>query len=200
MKKYLVCLFVCILVCISVSIQASKNTSNDTKQTFPSVETYEKNIQALKKISYKEFYDMYASGKAFRIYIGRPTCPYCRQFSPTLKKANQLMDNQLYYYEVGSTDYDENSQLFIKQTLKIKTVPSVLYIKNAQLIASWSGDKIKPTQLLKQLDYPMQQKQAKKPKKAIQQLKTAQIGGYSLVVAGIVGISFFIFKKRKQFN
>lgn len=61
--------------------------------------------------------DVYAmfteDGKEHVIYVGRPTCYYCRQFSPALKEFNTLMNNRLEYYNTDSQDFDEEAANFL---------------------------------------------------------------------------------------
>ena len=64
-----------------------------------SVETYEKNIENLKPVSYSDVTNMLTEdGGDHILYVGRPTCYYCRQNSPVLKDFNTLIDGQLLYY------------------------------------------------------------------------------------------------------
>ena len=54
-----------------------------------SVETYEKNLENLKPVSYSDVTNMLTEDKGDHIlYVGRPTCYYCRQNSPVLKDFN----------------------------------------------------------------------------------------------------------------
>ena len=71
-----------------------------------SVETYEKNLENLKQVSYSDVTNMLTEdGGDHILYVGRPTCYYCRQNSPVLKDFNTLIDGQLLYYntEFGSS-------------------------------------------------------------------------------------------------
>ena len=61
-----------------------------------SVETYEKNLENLKQVSYSDVTNMLTEdGGDHILYVGRPTCYYCRQNSPVLKDFHTLIEGQL---------------------------------------------------------------------------------------------------------
>ena len=61
-----------------------------------SVETYEKNLENVTQISYSDVTNMLTEdGGDHILYIGRPSCYYCRQNSPVLKDFNALINGQL---------------------------------------------------------------------------------------------------------
>ena len=54
-------------------------------------EQYQENVENLTKVSINDVYQMFTPDEnKHLLYVGRPTCYYCRQFSPELKKLNQL--------------------------------------------------------------------------------------------------------------
>lgn len=71
------------------------------------------------------------------LYIGRPTCYYCRQFSPTLKDFNELTNNKLLYYDIHTVDSPEHDFAF--NIIGIPGTPTTLRIKNGKVISAWIG-------------------------------------------------------------
>ncbi|MEF7658636.1 thioredoxin family protein [Bacillus thuringiensis] len=69
----------------------------------------------------------------FFIYVGRPTCPYCKVFQPNLEKAISDKQNIVYYY---NTDDHKTDELFQKvlDELDVKSVPTLLHMKNGQRV------------------------------------------------------------------
>lgn len=69
----------------------------------------------------------------FFIYVGRPTCPYCKVFQPNLEKAISDKQNIVYYY---NTDDHKTDELFQKvlDELDVKSVPALLHMKNGQRV------------------------------------------------------------------
>ena len=105
-----------------------------------SVETYEKNLENLKKVSYSDVTNMLTEdGGDHILYVGRPTCYYCRQNSPVLKDFNTLIDGQLLYYNTDSDQLDRESRKILFDKLGIPGTPSVIRLKNGQLVSGYLG-------------------------------------------------------------
>lgn len=105
-----------------------------------SVETYEKNIENLKPVSYSDVTNMLTEdGGDHILYVGRATCYYCRQNSPVLKDFNTLIDGQLLYYNTDSDQLDRESRKILFDKLGIPGTPSVIRLKNGQLVSGYLG-------------------------------------------------------------
>ena len=105
-----------------------------------SVETYEKNLENLKPVSYSDVTNMLTEdGGDHILYVGRPTCYYCRQNSPVLKDFNTLIDGQLLYYNTDSDQLDRESRKILFDKLGIPGTPSVIRLKNGQLVSGYLG-------------------------------------------------------------
>ena len=64
------------------------------------------------------------------VYVGRETCPYCREFAPKLKQAAKETNSTIYYID---TDKKTDSLTkFIDQS-QIQTIPTLLVFKDGQL-------------------------------------------------------------------
>ncbi|MDE7522432.1 thioredoxin family protein [Ligilactobacillus salivarius] len=70
------------------------------------------------------------------LYIGRPTCYFCRQASPHLRDFNQLINNQLYYYDI---DAEPNAHDFAFKEIGIPGTPTTMRLKNGKLVSAWVG-------------------------------------------------------------
>ena len=105
-----------------------------------SVETYEKNLENVTKISYSDVTNMLTEdGGDHILYIGRPSCYYCRQNSPVLKDFNALINGQLLYYNTDSDHLDRDSRKVLFDKLGIPGTPSVIHLKNGQLVSGYLG-------------------------------------------------------------
>ena len=105
-----------------------------------SVETYEKNLENLKPVSYSDVTNMLTEdGGDHILYVGRPTCYDCRQNSPVLKDFNTLIDGQLLYYNTDSDQLDRESRKILFDKLGIPGTPSVIRLKNGQLVSGYLG-------------------------------------------------------------
>lgn len=105
-----------------------------------SVETYEKNLENVTQISYSDVTNMLTEdGGDYILYIGRPSCYYCRQNSPVLKDFNTLINGQLLYYNTDSDHLDRDSRKVLFDKLGIPGTPSVIHLKNGQLVSGYLG-------------------------------------------------------------
>lgn len=108
-----------------------------------SVETYEKNLENVTQISYSDVTNMLTENCGDHIlhilYIGRPSCYYCHQNSPVLKDFNTLINGQLLYYNTDSDHLDRDSRKILFDKLGIPDTPSVIRLKNGQLVSGYLG-------------------------------------------------------------
>lgn len=105
-----------------------------------SVETYEKNLENVTQISYSDVTNMLTEdGGDHILNIGRPSCYYCRQNSPVLKDFNALINGQLLYYNTDSDHLDRDSRKVLFDKLGIPGTPSVIRLKNGQLVSGYLG-------------------------------------------------------------
>lgn len=105
-----------------------------------SVETYEKNLENVIQISYSDVTNMLTEdGGEHILYVGRPSCYYCRQNSPVVKDFNTLINGQLLYYNTDSDQLDRESRKVLFDKLGIPGTPSVIRLKNGQLVSGYLG-------------------------------------------------------------
>lgn len=101
-------------------------------------EQYQENVENLTKVSINDVYQMFTPDEnKHLLYVGRPTCYYCRQFSPELKKLNQLTPVE--YYNTDGEDFDKNASDFLFGTMGIPGTPTLIRLENGQAISGWVG-------------------------------------------------------------
>lgn len=101
-------------------------------------EQYQENVENLTKVSINDVYQMFTPYEnKHLLYVGRPTCYYCRQFSPELKKLNQLTPVE--YYNTDGEDFDKNASDFLFGTVGIPGTPTLIRLENGQAISGWVG-------------------------------------------------------------
>ena len=64
------------------------------------------------------------------VYVGRETCPYCREFAPKLKEASKSINARIYYIDTENKT-DELTK-FVEQ-YHIDSIPTLLVFKDGQL-------------------------------------------------------------------
>lgn len=127
---------------------AANGVPNSQESKEVDVATYRANIAELPKATIKDVYSAFTSdNKEHTIYVGRETCYFCRQFSPELKKFNQLTGRKLEYYNTDGEDFDEHAKEFLFNTVGIPGTPTILYLKNGTLTSGWVGGGITAQEL-----------------------------------------------------
>ena len=73
------------------------------------------------------------------VYIGRETCPYCREFAPKLKEASRSSNATIYYID---TENKTDELAKFAEQYHIDSIPTLLVFKDGQLqeTLSNSGD------------------------------------------------------------
>ena len=123
-------------------------TSDEAEETEVTIPQYEENISDFNQVSITDVYSMFKEdGKEHVIYIGRPTCYYCRQFSSELKDFNILLNNRLEYYNTDSQDFDEAAANFLFRTVGIPGTPTIIRLQNGQIVSAWVGGRISGQEL-----------------------------------------------------
>lgn len=113
---------------------------NDSEITDITIEEYEENIKDLNSISAVDLKGKINNKETFVIYFGRATCPYCRNLSPILKKFNEKIDKELFYFNTEGKDNDEEMKKYIAEELGISSVPTTLSFVDGEPINGWVGD------------------------------------------------------------
>ncbi|WP_449461088.1 thioredoxin domain-containing protein [Streptococcus suis] len=112
------------------------------------IEEYDSNVATFKKVTIDDVRTAFTTdGLEHTLYFGRGTCYYCRQFSPDLKEFNQLIAGQLEYYDIDSSDLDDEAKEFLFKTVGIPGTPTILYLKNGQAVSGWVGGGVTAQQL-----------------------------------------------------
>lgn len=130
------------------------DTSDEPEEPEITIPQYEENVADFNHVPMTDVYAMFTEdGKEHVIYVGRPTCYYCRQFSPALKEFNTLMDNRLEYYNTDSQDFDEEAVNFLFGTVGILGTPTIIRLQNGQMVSAWIGGGISGQELYDYLFY-----------------------------------------------
>ena len=75
--------------------------------------------------------DMNAQKKQIRfVYVGRETCPYCREFAPKLRKAARSINATIYYID---TENKTDELAKFAEQYHIDSIPTLLVFKDGQL-------------------------------------------------------------------
>ena len=81
-------------------------------------------VEKFEKKSIKEVESLISSGEEVVLFIGRPTCPYCRRFAPKMNEARQALNSE------DVTQLNEIQSF--RQKYGIPTVPGLLVAKDGE--------------------------------------------------------------------
>lgn len=106
------------------------------------------NINAI-QITDRQLVELDSSNQDFILFIGRPTCQYCREFVPKLEKANEQNKRKIYY--IDSKKHLNSYLSEFRSRNDIKIVPTLIRVKNKQVIAMTTKGSKTTVQEIKQI-------------------------------------------------
>ena len=117
---------------------ANEEDSEDDDEDEVSVEDYENNVKDFHRVKMQEVKDLLAeqNNQEHLMYIGRPTCYYCRQFSPDLKDFNEIVKGKLLYFNI---DAEEGAHDYAFKEIGIPGTPTTMRFINGKIISAWVG-------------------------------------------------------------
>ena len=117
---------------------ANEEDSEDDDEDEVSVEDYENNVKDFHRVKMQEVKDLLAeqNNQEHLMYIGRPTCYYCRQFSPDLKDFNEIVKGKLLYFNIDS---EEGAHDYAFKEIGIPGTPTTMRFINGKIISAWVG-------------------------------------------------------------
>lgn len=86
-------------------------------------------VESFNSSSVEDLREMINSGESFFLYVGRPTCEWCRKVAPALQNAFTEFGINLYYLDSTNTEVDTDLQSF-RERFEIDEVPSLLKFEN----------------------------------------------------------------------
>lgn len=105
-----------------------------------STEEYEANIADLKQVTMADVYHMFDDREgSYTLYLGRPTCIYCRKFSPVIKEFNKLSGGQVFYYNTDSYDFSPVAKAFLRNKIGVFATPTVFHLEKGQIVSGQLG-------------------------------------------------------------
>lgn len=98
-----------------------------------SVNRYEADMETTIKLEPQNLETILSENEQVFVYLGRPTCPYCRVFSPELASAITETDTDVYYIQTTTNDKDETLNK-IRDEYDVEFVPTLLKITTNETI------------------------------------------------------------------
>ena len=93
--------------------------------------TYEADVQLFEKVEAAVADNLLSNEEVAIVYIGRPTCPYCRKFAKKLSGLAKQIERTIYY--VNSEDFSDEGIESFREKHSVRTVPGFLVKNNGEL-------------------------------------------------------------------
>ena len=93
---------------------------------------YKKQVGSFIKVKAQDIEQLIESDENMILYIGRETCPACRDFVPILYDYSNNNDTKVYYLDSTNTDQDKELKKF-RDDNSIMYVPSLMICVNKKI-------------------------------------------------------------------
>ena len=113
---------------------STNNFNNDSDSMTEEIDT-----SYLIEISALQFQNMVNSSDTYLFFVGRDTCPACRNFKPVITKF--ASDKKLKIYYVNSTNFSTDDWNIIDQIAQIEYIPTLIISKDGSVLYNEHGSK-----------------------------------------------------------
>lgn len=144
--------FIIFFVMFSTS-NARADSNSENNITTVGIYKYKLNIKKVTPISGKTFVNKLNKKQSFIVFFGFKECPYCRKFSPVLKKyLSKKNHKRVYYVNLDQFNPNKKKDVKIVRTIqkktKLKETPTIQKITHGRVSKTLIGSGM----TLKQLD------------------------------------------------
>lgn len=149
-RRYLVLLS---LLCLTlVACKDANSPSKPPSSLDPAVEQrYLDAVSQFPELKVGEVKAKQEKGETFYLYMGRVTCPHCREFVPQLVEASKGMSYPIYYLNsIGSLVNSPDDLRQFRNSYNLKTVPALLLFKGDLLVTELNMEAVKKSDDIKQ--------------------------------------------------
>jgi len=139
-KKIIGIILIVMAALIAIFIIASVIESNDFQFGRDDAGRDDAGREELFYIGNDDMYEILndRSGEGFFVYIGRPTCPNCREFEPVLRETLQSLGGEMRYFQTDiareSDDVSAMTTIDILNLINVPGVPSTVFIVNGEVV------------------------------------------------------------------
>lgn len=83
-------------------------------------------VKDFKEVTPEEADTLLSTKEGTVVFIGRPTCPYCRKFAPKLHQVSKELNIDVYFTNSEHPDHTDALTAF-RNKYNVPTVPGLLY-------------------------------------------------------------------------
>ncbi|WP_024526965.1 thioredoxin fold domain-containing protein [Levilactobacillus brevis] len=123
------------------ALASGTNSTAEKNITTISIPQYEKNINGVKKVSGSTVLSKLKAHKTFVLFIGFKECPYCRKFSPVLKKYLNYQNKRRIAHKANTNVYYLNIDQYRNKDTKRSALQYMKILKVTNLKTTPTVDK-----------------------------------------------------------
>lgn len=137
----IICSIIIVLAVLTVVVAAvvSLNSKGNNIESSKVVDDY----AAFTAIDSQELLDFLADKKTGFVYLGRPTCPNCKVFVPTLAEVTREDKLTVYYYDTDAANSNKKLKDEVLEAVKVTGVPTFMYVKDGVEVERLGDEKDK---------------------------------------------------------
>lgn len=110
-----------------VRVESSESNSEDGLLKLELI-GYANAIESFNELTVVEAGSKISAGEEFLLFVGRPTCEWCRKLAPSLQEVSESRGITVYYLDSTNTETDSELANF-RDLYDISTVPAVILFK-----------------------------------------------------------------------
>ena len=95
------------------------------------MEQFEKEVSQFVETSAEKVEALIAEGKEVVLFVGRPTCPYCRRFAPKINEVREALGKEMYF--INSEDRANEALAAFRAKYNMPTVPGLLVARDGEV-------------------------------------------------------------------
>ncbi|HEL0414929.1 TPA: thioredoxin family protein [Streptococcus equi subsp. zooepidemicus] len=114
----------------------AKQATTSTRSVTSTDHSYRTCVQSLTKASLEEINSQSSEDRFYLLYIGRESCPFCRDFCPRLADAIQVTKAKVYYLD---TEHKSKALHEFADRFHIHSIPKLLVLRQGKLIKAFDN-------------------------------------------------------------
>ena len=90
------------------------------------MEQFAKDVSQFVETTAEKVEALIGEGKEVVLFVGRPTCPYCRRFAPKINEVREALGKEMYF--INSEDRASEALAAFRAKYNMPTVPGLLVV------------------------------------------------------------------------
>ena len=95
------------------------------------MEQFAKDVSQFLETTAEKVEALIGEGKEVVLFVGRPTCPYCRRFAPKMNEAREALGKEMYF--INSEDRTNEALTAFRSKYNMPTVPGLLVARDGNV-------------------------------------------------------------------